>query len=69
MADSNDFYDESRYKIADDEPNPETGYPQTEELKIPRTAIQRLRPNLRVVLQIHLKRRSMGETEEMLGPH
>jgi hypothetical protein len=32
-----------------------------------RTAIQRLRPNLQVVVQIHLKGRSIRETAEVLG--
>jgi RNA polymerase sigma factor (sigma-70 family) len=55
------------YKIAEDAPNPETRYTQTEEQRILRTAIQRLRPNLRVVVQSHLQRRSTRETAEALG--
>ena len=55
------------YKIAEDAPNPETRYTQTEEQRILRTAIQRLRPNLRVVVQSHLQGRSMRETAEALG--
>jgi DNA-directed RNA polymerase specialized sigma24 family protein len=67
MGDNDDFCDELRYKIADYAPNPETRYAQTEELKHLTKAIHCLRPNLRVVLQIHLKERSMRETAETLG--
>jgi RNA polymerase sigma factor (sigma-70 family) len=67
MGDNDDFCDELRYRIADHAPNPEACYAQTEELKHLTTAIKRLRPNLRVVLQIHLKGRSMRETAETLG--
>jgi len=67
MGDNNDFCDGLRYEITDHAPNPETRYAQTEELRILRTAIQRLRPNLRVVVQIHLKGRSMREAAETLG--
>jgi RNA polymerase sigma-70 factor, ECF subfamily len=67
MGDNDDFCDELRYKIADYAPNPETRYAQTEELKHLTTAIHRLRPNLRVVLQILLKECSMRETAETLG--
>ena len=67
MGENDDFCDELRYKIADHAPNPETRYAQTEELRILRTAIQRLRPNLRVVVQIYLQGRSMRETAEALG--
>ena len=64
----NDFgFDGSAYKIAEDAPNPETRYAQTEEERILRTAIQRLRPNLRVVVQTLLQGRSMRETAEALG--
>ena len=55
------------YEITDHAPNPETCYAQTEEQRVLRTAIQRLRPNLRVVVQIHLQGRSMRETAEALG--
>lgn len=55
------------YEIADHAPNPETFYAQTEEQRILRTAIRRLRPNLRVVVQIQLQGRSMRETAEVLG--
>ena len=65
---SNDFgLDGPAHKIAERAPNPETRYAQTEEQRILRTAIQRLRPNLRVVVQIHLQGRSMRETAEVLG--
>ena len=65
---SNDFgLDGAAYKIAEHAPNPETRYAQTEEQRILKAAIQRLRPNLRVVVQIHLQGRSMRETAEALG--
>ena len=65
---SNDFgLDGAVYEIADHVPNPETRYAQTEEQRILRAAIQRLRPNLRVVVQILLQGRSMRETAEVLG--
>ena len=59
--------DDLCYEIADHAPSPETRYAQTEEQRILRAAIQRLRPNLRVVVQIHLQGRSMRETAEALG--
>jgi RNA polymerase sigma-70 factor, ECF subfamily len=59
--------DDLCYEITDDAPNPETRYAQTEAQRILRTAIQRLRPNLRVVVQIHLQGRSIRETAEALG--
>jgi RNA polymerase sigma factor (sigma-70 family) len=59
--------DDLCYEITDHAPNPETRYAQTEEQRILRTAIQHLRPNLRVVLQIQLQGRSMRETAESLG--
>jgi RNA polymerase sigma factor (sigma-70 family) len=55
------------YEITDHAPNPETCYAQSEKQRILRTAIRRLRPNLRVVVQIHLQGRSMWETAEALG--
>ena len=65
---SNDFgLDGAVYEIADHAPNPETCYAQREEQRFLRAAIQRLRPNLRVVVQIHLQGRSMPETAEALG--
>jgi RNA polymerase sigma-70 factor (ECF subfamily) len=67
MGDSDDFGDGLRYEITDHAPNPETRHAQTEELRILKTAIQRLRPNLRVVVQIHLQGGSMRETAETLG--
>jgi RNA polymerase sigma-70 factor (ECF subfamily) len=59
--------DDLWYEITDHAPSPETRYAQTEEQRILRTAIQRLRPKLRVVLQIHLQGRSLEETAEVLG--
>jgi RNA polymerase sigma-70 factor (ECF subfamily) len=59
--------DDLCYEITDHAPSPETRYAQTEEQRILRTAIQRLRPNLRVVVQIHLQGRSLRETAEALG--
>jgi DNA-directed RNA polymerase specialized sigma24 family protein len=53
--------------MTDHAPSPETRYAQTEEQRILRTAIQRLRPNLRVVIQIYLQGRSLRETAEALG--
>ena len=65
---NNDFGgDDLCCEITDHAPNPETLYAQAEEQRILRTAIQRLRPNLRVVVQIHLQGRSMRETAEALG--
>ena len=55
------------YEITDHAPDPETRYAQTQEQRILRTAIQRLPPNLRAVVQIHLKGHSMRETAEALG--
>jgi RNA polymerase sigma factor (sigma-70 family) len=59
--------DDLCYEITDHAPNPETRYAQTEEQRILRTAIQHLRPNLRVVVQIQLQGRWMRETAEALG--
>jgi RNA polymerase sigma-70 factor (ECF subfamily) len=59
--------DDLCYEITDHAPSPETRYAQTEEQRILRTAIQRLRPNLRVVVQIYLQGRSLRETAEALG--
>jgi RNA polymerase sigma factor (sigma-70 family) len=67
MGDDNDFGDGLRYQITDHAPSPETRYAQTEERRILRTAIQRLRPNLRVVVQIYLQGRSLRETAQALG--
>jgi RNA polymerase sigma factor (sigma-70 family) len=64
----NDFgVDSLCYEIADRAPNPETRYAQTEEQRVLRTAIQRLRPNLRVAVQIQLQGHSMRETAKALG--
>jgi RNA polymerase sigma-70 factor (ECF subfamily) len=60
-------FDGAAYKIAEGAPNPETRYAQTEEQRILRTAIHRLRPNLQVVVQIQLQGRSMRETAEAIG--
>jgi RNA polymerase sigma-70 factor (ECF subfamily) len=59
--------DDLCYGITDHTPSPETRYAQTEEQRILRTAIQRLRPKLRVVVQIHLQGRSLEETAGVLG--
>ena len=67
MGDNSDFGDGLRYQITDHAPSPETRYARTEEQRILRTAIQRLRPNLRVVVQIYLQGRSLQETAEVLG--
>ena len=64
MGDNNDSGGDLCYQITDHAPNPEMHYLQTEEQRILRTAIQRLRPNLPVVVQIHLQGRSMRETAE-----
>jgi len=59
--------DDLCYEITDHAPNPETRFAQTEEQRILRTAIQRLPPHLRAVVQIQLRGRSMRETAEALG--
>ena len=65
---NNDFcLDGPVYEIADHAPDPETRYAQTEEQRFLSAAIQHLRPNLRIVVQIHLQGRSMRETAEVLG--
>ena len=65
---SNDFsLDGAAHKITERALNPETRYARTEEQRILRTAIQRLRPSLRVVVQIHMQGRSMRETAKALG--
>jgi RNA polymerase sigma factor (sigma-70 family) len=65
---NNDFgVDSQCYEITDHAPNPETCYLQCEKQRILRTAIQRLRPNLRVVVQTQLGGCSMPETAEALG--
>jgi DNA-directed RNA polymerase specialized sigma24 family protein len=67
MGDNSDSGGDRCYQITAHTPNPETRYLQTEEQRILRTAIQRLGPNLRVVVQIHLQGRSMPETAEASG--
>lgn len=67
MGDNNDFGGGLKYQINDHAPNPETRYAQTEKERILKTAIQRLRPNLRIVVQIQLQGLSMRETAEVLG--
>jgi RNA polymerase sigma factor (sigma-70 family) len=59
--------DDLCYGITDHAPSPETRYAQAEEQRILRTAIQRLPPNLRAVVQIQLQGLSMRETAEALG--
>lgn len=67
MGDNSNSGGDRCYQMTDHAPNPEMRYLQTEEQRILRTAIQRLRPNLRVVVQIHLQGRSMRETAEATG--
>jgi len=56
------------YEMADRAPNPERRYAQRQEERILRKAIQRLRPTLREVVEIHqLQERSMRETAEATG--
>jgi RNA polymerase sigma factor (sigma-70 family) len=56
------------HEISDQRPNPGTHYAQSEEQHMLLEEIQRLRPTLRVVVQIHqLQERSMRETAEALG--
>ena len=56
------------HEITDHLPNPEKRYAKTEEEITLRKAIQRLRPALRVAVQIqHLQERSMKETAEAIG--
>jgi RNA polymerase sigma factor (sigma-70 family) len=68
-----DYNDESgaagpRYEITDSRPNPETCYAQSEAESMLKKAIQRLRPALRVVVQIQqLQERPMRETAEAIG--
>ncbi len=69
-TDSNDNFDADglRYEISDHVPSPEKRYAQSEEESILKKAIQRLRPTLRVVVQIQqLQERSMRETAEAIG--
>jgi RNA polymerase sigma-70 factor, ECF subfamily len=55
-------------KIPDHRPNPEKRYAQSEEQTILKKALQRLRPTLRVVVQIQqLEEHSMRETAEVIG--
>lgn len=57
-----------RYEITDSRPNPETCYAQSEAESMLKKAIQRLRPALRVVVQIQqLQERPMRETAEAIG--
>jgi RNA polymerase sigma factor (sigma-70 family) len=57
-----------RYEITDSRPNPETCYAQSEAENMLKKAIQRLRPTLRVVVQIQqLQERPMRETAEAIG--
>lgn len=52
---------------ADHAPNPEACCAQNETKRILRAGIAGLRPNLKVVVEIHLQGRSMPETAEALG--
>jgi RNA polymerase sigma factor (sigma-70 family) len=67
-TDSNDDADGPCYEISDHVPNPEKRCAQSEEESMLKKAIQRLRPTLRVVVQIQqLQERSMRETAEAIG--
>lgn len=56
------------YEITDHRPNPETRYAQSEAESMLKKAIQRLRPALRVVVQIQqLQERPMRETAQAIG--
>ncbi len=69
-TDSNDNFvaDGPRHEISDHVPNPEKRCAQSEEESMLKKAIQRLRPTLRVVVQIQLlQERSMRETAEAIG--
>src|SRR6266403_5910239 len=69
-TDSNDKFDADgpHHEISDHVPNPEKCCAQSEEESMLKKAIQRLRPTLRVVVQIQqLQERSMRETAEAIG--
>src|SRR5258706_1293925 len=69
-TDSNDNFvaDGPRHEISDHVPNPEKRCAQSEEESMLKKAIRRLRPTLRVVVQIQLlQERSMRETAEAIG--
>jgi len=59
--------DGMRYGITDQGLNPERRYARSEEERILKKAIHRLRPTLRVVVQIQLQERSMRETAQAIG--
>jgi RNA polymerase sigma factor (sigma-70 family) len=60
--------DGPRYEMTDHRPSPESRYVQSEEESMLKRAVQKLRPTLRVVLQIQqLQERSMWETAEAIG--
>jgi len=70
VTDFNDDFvaDGPRQEVTDHRPNPERRYAQSEEESILKKAIQRLRPNLRVVVQIQqLQECSIRETAETMG--
>jgi RNA polymerase sigma factor (sigma-70 family) len=63
-----DFGPDGQRELADHQPNPERRYAQYEEERMLEKAIQRLRPTLRIVVQIqHLQERSIRETAEAIG--
>jgi RNA polymerase sigma factor (sigma-70 family) len=65
---NDDFCADGLHEITDHQPNPEKRYAQNEEESMLRKAIRRLRPTLRVVVQIQqLQERSMQETAEAIG--
>lgn len=66
MGENNYSGNDLSYQVTDRAPNPEACYAQTEEQRILGTAIHHLRPNIRVVVQLHLQVRSMRETAEAL---
>jgi RNA polymerase sigma factor (sigma-70 family) len=63
-----DFGADGLHEISDHQSNPEKRYAQSEEEIMLKKAIQRLRPTLRVVVQIQqLQERSMREAAEAIG--
>jgi RNA polymerase sigma-70 factor (ECF subfamily) len=66
---SDDFGDSwPGYELADGAPGPERRYAQSEEARILKEAICRLRPTLREVIEIQqLQERTMRETADVMG--
>src|SRR6266852_3677175 len=70
VTDGNDVFaaEGRRDEITDHRPNPESGYAQSEEASVLKNAIQKLRPTLRIVVQMQqLQERSMRETADAIG--